>query len=596
MIDTAALLERHVTGFTTLPRLLRRGLAALMRRLVHEDELNAFLSTHRHARGLAFVEQVLEYFRFGYTLSSWERENIPVSGRVLIVANHPLGALDGLILLRLVSEFRPDVRIVATTLLTQIEPLQACLLPVDNLTRRGFRRSLDVIEAALGREEAVILFPAGEVSRAGPGGIRDRRWQAGVLHLARRTNAPILPLHVGGRNSWLFYALSSLRDELGTLLLPHEMFRQRNRQVKVRAGALLPLERLDRGELDTATVLKLLRKHVYRLGQGRKGVFRGEAAIAHPENRLALREALRDAECLGVTTDGKRILLYRGALDSVVLHEIGRLREIAFRRVGEGTGRRRDLDVFDVHYHHLLVWDERDLEIAGAYRLGDVAGILQAQGIEGLYSSTLFHLERAPWHEWRHGLELGRSFVQPRYWGRRSLDYLWQGLGAYLRRHGEVRWLFGPVTLSAALPLRARELLVSYYRHYYGDLSQCVQAKAPFALSSAARLEAERLFDGHDREGDFLRLREQLEGMGVSVPVLYKQYCEVAEVGAVRFMDFGVDADFGYCLDGLVVVDVSRLKPEKRRRYLEEKPHTEAGEMTTIPESGVTPAQPQPLT
>ncbi|WP_110647905.1 hypothetical protein [Salinicola peritrichatus] len=159
-----------------------------------------------------------------------------------------------------------------------------------------------------------------------------------------------------------------------------------------------------------------------------------------------------------------------------------------------------------------------------------------------------------------------------------------------------MRWLFGPVTLSAALPLRARELLVSYYRHYYGDLSQCVQAKAPFALSSAARLEAERLFDGHDREGDFLRLREQLEGMGVSVPVLYKQYCEVAEVGAVHFMDFGVDADFGYCLDGLVVVDVSRLKPEKRRRYLQEKPHTEAGEMTTIPESGVTPAQPQPLT
>lgn len=594
MIDTAALLKRHVTGFATLPRLLQRVFAVLMRKLVHEDEINAFLSEHRHARGLAFVEQVLEYFHFGYTLSSWERENIPVSGRVLIVANHPLGALDGLALLRLVSELRPDVRIVATTLLTQIEPLRPCLLPVDNLTRRGVRRSLGEIEAALGREEAVILFPAGEVSRASLAGIRDRRWQAGVLHLARRTNAAILPLHVGGRNSWLFYALSSLRDELGTLLLPHEMFRQRNRQLKVRAGTLLPLERLDRGDLGAATVLKLLRKHVYRLGQGRKGIFRGEAAIAHPENRLALREALRSAECLGKTTDGKQILLYRGSLDSVVLHEIGRLREIAFRRVGEGTGRRRDLDAFDVRYHHLLVWDERDLEIAGAYRLGDVGSILQMQGIEGLYSATLFNLEQAPWHEWRHGLELGRSFVQPRYWGRRSLDYLWQGLGAYLRHHGDIRWLFGPVTLSAALPLRARELLVGYYRHYYGDLSECVRAKAPFSLSGAARQEVERLFDGRDREGDFLRLREQLEGMGVSVPVLYKQYCEVAEIGAVRFMDFGVDADFGYCLDGLVVVDVTRLKPEKRRRYLGIPAHAESDEMALA--TDVSPGQPQPLT
>ncbi|MAM59415.1 MAG: GNAT family N-acetyltransferase [Salinicola sp.] len=568
MIDIAEALENHVKPFSRLPGWLRRLSIALIRGLVRESEINRFLSAHADTRGIGFVERVLDEFRFGYTLPSRERENIPVTGRVLIVANHPLGALDGLALLKMVSEVRPDVKILASSLLMQLEPLRDCLLPVDNLSRRGFRRSLAEIGGALDREEAVIVFPAGEVSRAGPHGVRDRRWQGGFLHLARRYNAPILPLHVQGRNSWLFYALTMLRNDLGTLMLPHEMFRQRDRQLRVRAGALLSMERIDRDGLSTAVKLKLLRKHVYRLGRGRKPVFLGEAGIAHPESRLALREALRDAQHLGETVDGKQILLYDGQLDGVVMRELGRLREIAFRRVGEGTGRRRDMDAFDAHYRHLLVWDDRDLEIAGAYRLGEVGRILDAHGMEGLYSPTIFHMENAPWSEWRHGLELGRSFVQPRYWGRRSLDYLWLGLGAYLRHHPEVRWLFGPVTISGRVPLRARELLVGYYRHYYGDLSERVRARAPFSLSAAGRMEAERLFGGNDRDEDFRQLRDQLEALGVSVPVLYKQYCDVAEPGGVRFMDFGVDAAFGYCLDGLVVVDVERLKPEKRRRYI----------------------------
>ncbi|WP_129141739.1 lysophospholipid acyltransferase family protein [Modicisalibacter coralii] len=593
MIDIAGAMQRHVTGFGRLPGWLRHGLVALVRRLIHETEINRFLVEHRDSRGLAFVDRVLDHFRFGYTLPSRERENIPVSGRVLIVANHPLGALDGLALLRLVADVRPDVKIVANTLLLQVEPLAECLLPVDNLSRRGFRRSLATIGEALDREEAVIVFPAGEVSRASLRGVRDGRWQAGVLHLARRTNAPLLPLHVQGRNSWRFYLLAALRDDLATLLLPHEMFRQRDRLLRVRAGALLPLEQFDRADLATPVKLKLLRKHVYRLGRGRKGIFRGEAAIAHPEDRQALRAALRGARCLGETRDGKRILLYDGPLDSVVLREIGRLREIAFRRVGEGSGRRCDLDDFDARYRHLLVWDDQDLEIAGAYRLGEVGPLLDSHGIDGLYASTLFHLGDAPWDAWRHGLELGRSFVQPRYWGRRSLDYLWLGLGAYLRHHPEVRWLFGPVTISGRLPLRARELLVAYYRHYYGDLSECVRARAPFALSTAGRQEAERLFQGDDRDGDFRRLREQLESLGASVPVLYKQYGEVAESGAVRFMDFGVDADFGYCLDGLVVVDVTRLKPDKRRRYIGEAPLEV--ETAARPGGEVAPSRCQPV-
>lgn len=568
MIDVEKALLAKAPKVGGWPRWGRQLLMSGLKRLVHEREINAFLKQHRRAGGLEFIDAVLDHLNFGYSLSSRDRDNIPVAGRVVIVANHPLGALDGLALVRMVADVRPDVKIIANDLLMQLSPLAPLLLPVDNLSRRGFRKSLQGIVDALDDEQAVIVFPAGEVSRAGPGGIRDGNWLSGFLHAARRTNAPILPVHVGGRNSPLFYSLTSLYSPLGTLLLPNEMFRQQGRHITIKIGGEIPLARFDRDDLATQAKLKLLRKHIYRLGRGKKGVFVSEAGIAHPENRQHLREELAQAEVLGKTPDGKQILLFEHQPDSAVMREIGRLREIAFRRVGEGTGKKRDLDEYDEHYRHLVLWDDRDLEIAGAYRLGDVGHILDSIGIEGLYSATIFHLDQAPWEQWRHGLELGRSFVQPRYWGRRSLDYLWHGLGAYLRHHPEVRWMFGPVTIPNHLPPLAKDLLVSYYRHYHADGDSLIRAKAVCPLSRVGREEADRLFDGNDVAEDFLRLKAALQTMGAGVPALYKQYVDVAEPGGVSFKAFGVDTAFGYCIDGLVVVDVARLKADKRKRYI----------------------------
>lgn len=568
MIDIDGALREKAPAVQRWPGWCRQLFVTGLKRLVHEQEINDFLMQYQNVGGLEFIDRVLEHLDFGYTLSSRERDNIPVTGRVVIVANHPLGALDGLALVRMVADLRPDVKIIANDLLLQIRPLAPLLLPVDNLSRRGFRKSLQGIVDSLDDEQAVIVFPAGEVSRAGPSGIKDGDWMSGFLHAARRTNAPIVPVHVGGRNSSLFYSLTSLYSPLGTLLLPNEMFRQRGRQVAMRVGGQIPLDRFDRDDLATAAKLKLLRKHVYRLGKGKRGVFVSESGIAHPESRQRLREELSGAERLGETPDGKQILLFDYHPDSVVMREIGRLREIAFRRVGEGTGRKRDLDDYDVFYRHLILWDDKDLEIAGTYRLGEVDRILETHGIDGLYSSTIFHLDNAPWQDWRHGLELGRSFVQPRYWGRRSLDYLWLGLGAYLRRHPDVRWLFGPVTIPNHMPPLAKDLLLGYYRHYHSNDASEIRPRAPVLLSSAGRHEAERLFSGNDMKADFLRLKHALQAMGAGVPALYKQYVEVAQPGGVSFHAFGVDTGFSYCIDGLVAVDITRLKPEKRARYI----------------------------
>jgi len=251
--------------------------------------------------------------------------------------------------------------------------------------------------------------------------------------------------------------------------------------------------------------------------------------------------------------------------------EIGRLREIAFRRVREGSGKRRDLDAFDAYYRHLVLWDDSDLQIVGAYRIGETARIVGTRGCDGLYSHSLFAYSDAMHRYFPRALELGRSFVQPRYWGMRSLDYLWYGIGAYLRRHPDIRYLFGPVSISDSYPRAAKNMLVHFYRHYFGDEGRVALARDRYVIAEAERSLLHELFCGADYEQDFRVLKGQLGHLGLAVPTLYKQYTEVCEPGGTRFLDFGVDAQFSNCVDGLVLVDLHLLKSGKRARYIADR-------------------------
>jgi hypothetical protein len=297
-------------------------------------------------------------------------------------------------------------------------------------------------------------------------------------------------------------------------------------------------------------------------------VFATSRAIAHPESPLALRDALKRAEELGRTRDGKRILLFDAAPDCPLLREIGRLRELSFRRVGEGTGARRDLDAFDTHYRHLVLWDDVALALVGAYRLGEARTLLPARGKAGLYSSTLFDF-LPPAQDWLpDSVELGRSFVQPAFWGSRSLDYLWQGIGAYLRAHPAVRYLIGPVSLSAQIPRPAREWIVAAHRHYFAAAEPLARARNPFEPSAEISAEAATVLAGLDVEAGLAALKSRVESLGGTIPVLYRQYVDLCEPDGVRFLAFGSDPAFGHCVDGLIRLDLSRLKPAKRARYL----------------------------
>ncbi|WP_020209999.1 GNAT family N-acyltransferase [Gilvimarinus chinensis] len=565
-------IEQSVTdkfpGFATTKPIIRRPTLSLLRKLTHEQKINQFLRSNEGLRGIDFIDQIFEYFNFTYSAGARDRHNIPASGRVVIIANHPIGSLDGLALLRMVSEVRPDVRIVANDMLMTFEPLHNVFLPLDNMTQGAYRKSYRAIVDALNSEQAVIVFPAGEVSRASPKGIRDGAWHAGFLHFARKTNSPILPMFIEAKNSLLFYSASMLYKPFGTALLAREMFKKQSAEIRIRVGEMIPCAELQTDKLADKALIKRLKKHVYKLRKKRSTQFVTERTIAHPEERGAIRAELAKAQLLGTTSDNNKIYLCDYEAHPTVLREIGRLREHTFRLVGEGTGARRDLDKYDHHYRHLVLWDDVNLALAGAYRIADCGRLMQEHGLEGLYTAELFHYTPDMFPYLEQGVELGRSFVNPKYWGKASLDYLWQGLGAYLQHNPQVRYVMGPVSMSDEYPKALRDLTVYFYERYYRTQKPLAQATHPHLLEPEAFATINEEFAALDQDDAFRLLQKKFTEAGHKLPTLYKQYAALYEAGGYSLLAFSVDSDFGNCLDGLFMGDLTLMKANKKKRYL----------------------------
>ncbi len=578
------LAERYPHWFEGPKAAFAQGLARSIAKFGKLDEINAWLAANAHRSGFDFVEGVLDHLGTRYTVDQVERGRIPQMGRVIIVANHPLGALDSLALLHLVGTVRRDVRILANDLLLEFEGLRELLLPLRILGGKPSAESLKAVSAALEAEQAVIVFPAGEVARFGWRGVQDGRWRGGFVKFARESRAPVLPVRIKAKNSALFYGLSTLYKPVGTALLPREIFKARGLRIDLRIGLprRIDAEGADGGRLDTAKALASMRQALQAIGTRRETAPPDPMPLAHAMDRGALRAEILAMRELGRTPDGKQIRVGRLKADSPLLRELGRLREQAFRAVGEGTGRAFDVDAYDTWYEHIVLWDAEALQIAGAYRVCRGSEVLATRGLKGLYTASLFEFGPEAQAHAAQGMELGRSFVAPAYWGSRSLDYLWIGIGAYLRAHPDVRYLFGPVSISAELPIAAREQLVAYFGQHFGA-EGAVEPPGPAsggwsASSDAARLARARhpfrfLADAPcyrhlDAEQSFKLLRANLDALGAKVPVLYKQYTELCEPGGARFLAFGVDPDFANCVDGLIEVDLQRIKPKKFQRYI----------------------------
>ena len=554
--------QRYPDWFHGPRRHLARPLLRTVGRWSRFDQMDAFLQRSAGLQGFAFVGAALGFLDAGYAVDAAALVRIPASGRLLIVANHPSGALDALALLDAVGRVRNDVRIIANDMLLELEPLRELLLPVRILGGRAQRASLQAVEQALQAEQCVIVFPAGEVSRLSLQGIRDGRWNRGFVRFARACDTPVLPVRVQARNSALFYGASALFKPAGTALLAREMFARRKRPLRLQIGQLMRLD----AQQDPARQLQAVRDALYALGREQQNAELredGPQPLAEPVAVADVAAAIDTTELLGQTSDGKQIRLAHCAANSPLLLELGRLRELTFRQVGEGTGRSRDLDDFDPLYQHIVVWDAPAQRIAGAYRVMRGAPALARSGLQGLYTASLFRYSDDAIPRIAEGMELGRSFVVPDYWGSRSLDYLWQGIGAYLASQPGVRYLFGAVSISAALPREAREQLVAYYQQYYGAARSLAESNRPFQYFAAPPS-----FGELDTQAAFDVLKANLATLGTSVPTLYRQYTDLCEPGGARFLAFGVDPDFSDSIDGLIEVDLQAIRPHKRKRYL----------------------------
>jgi len=555
MIQLETLLQRNPWYSAAPQKTTRKIVSATLKKICCEERIIAFGRRYPHLGGIDFIRQLFTELNFRYELNPSELERIPVNGPLVIVANHPLGSLDGLALIDMVSRVRKDVRAVASQLLWNIKPLRPHFLPVDNFQGRTRRTDVQGIYDHLGQDGAIIIFPAGEVSRFSPQGVRDGRWNPGFVRFAEKANAPILPVQVLGRNSWWFYGLSMLNKPLSTLWLIREMFKQSSRGIDIRIGRPLEAEHFRSWPLTPRAQAALWRKHVYKLQRSPAAL--GPELIAAAEPRPEVAGIVEDCEVL--TAQGVfSVRLYRQRADCPVMRELARVREVAFRAVGEGTGLRRDWDAFDAHYEHLLLWDRDRQVIAGAYRLATTEALSEDE----IYSGTLFNYPSPPGQCLPASAELGRSFLLPEYWRGRGLDLLWAAIGQWVLRN-KVRYLFGPVSMPGAFSVRAKSAIVRYFSHYFAPKNSLGDARLPFlqAVESLPRLCGNSV-------SDMLQLKQVLREEGVVLPPLFKKYASLTRPGGTTFHAFNIDPDFCDSVDGLVVVDLHLAEEKFARRYL----------------------------
>ncbi len=542
-------------------RLLFSGLHGLMRAACRLDGANVF-------------ENLLRALEIDLNVPPGEWRRIPESGSLVVAANHPTGLLDGAVAAAVCLRRRPDVRILVNHLLPSHPAVDPYLIRVDPYGRAG---SVEANRGAM-REAlrwlksggALIVFPAGDVSRIDwkHWAVEDPDWNPSVARLIRAGGASVLPLHIRAGNSPVFHLLGAVHPRLKTVRLPFEMLNKRGAAVRVRAGMPVPLRRL--APLDDTAMMEQLRARNILLGKCSSASARPPAPDARSAPAAAagpgmLERSLR--RCCLVETPEWAVSMFRQHEDPELMLEIGRLRELAFCAAGEGTGRETDIDRFDGHYDQLVLWNLKDGAIAGGYRIGATPEILSKHGAAGLYTSTLFRFHPGFFHRLGPAAELGRSFVCPQYQRLyMALLALWQGIGAWVVRHPECRYLFGPVSISESYAPVSRLLLSAALLAIAGEpeLARLIRPRRPLRSLQTQSIRREWRRARLSEPEQLSELIASIEPDGKGMPVLLRQYLKLGG----RLLAFNVDRDFSNTLDGLILVDLLRAEKPLLQRYL----------------------------
>jgi putative hemolysin len=539
------------------------------------------------AAPLDFIEKGMNLLGVEIPDASPFLPGIPGVGPLIVVSNHPFGGIDGLILTALLLKKRPDVRVMANSMLGAVPGMKNLFFFVDPFGRAdSSANSMGGIKKALRWVKdggALIVFPAGEVSHfhLKTMKVKDGPWSAQIGRIAQMTGAKVLPFYFSGRNSWLFQAAGLLHPILRTLLLPRELLNKKGTPISLAMG--MPISHKKLLEFESQKELtKYLRLRTYNLSHCRssnqspcgsdKG---GGLDLGFWESDSNRRKNAAEVEAL----DRKQILLENNRFLVCVaearqipnlLQTIGRYREVVFRSVGEGTGNSLDLDVFDNYYRHLILWSKENQEPAGAYRIGETDRILARFGVRGLYTNTLFSINPALFSAVGPSLELGRSFIYTPYQRHFTpLLMLWQGIGAFMAQNPEYACLFGPVSISGEYADVSKRYLVEFLKKncFAPDLACFVKPKTPPRFNPLAHRHIRHTMGSIRSIDDLNALIQDIEPGRRDIPVLLRHYLKVGG----NILGFNVDYAFGKSLDGLILVDVARAPLRTLARFMGEE-------------------------
>jgi putative hemolysin len=532
------------------------------------------------------LETLLSEMKIDLEVPSNDLERIPAKGPLIAVANHPFGVLDGAVISVILSRVRPDVRVITNSLLADIPELHQYCVFVDPFgsphSAEGNLKGLGQAVDWLGQGGALAVFPAGEVSHLDVrhGHVTDPLWNTIPARLISKTGAAAIPVYFAGGNSMAFHLLGLIHPSLRTLFLLQEFLQQREKRLRVCVGKPIPsalITSLDSDEEAT----EYLRLRTYLLSH------RGKQAISLPAKvRSALprkpqapispavpsRFVLDDIAALPacrLLTENAEFAVYaaRGAELPHLLDELGRLREIAFRASGEGTGHCIDIDAFDSYYWHLLLWNKSNHELAGAYRAGDTDEIIRAHGIKGLYTHTVFRYDERLFLKIGSALELGRSFVRPEYQRHYApLLLLWKGVARFVAAHPTAPVLFGAVSISNDYTRLSREMIVRYFeqRDDGREFADLVRPRSPFRVPRLRRWDHAALCNAIRDLDELAEPISDVEEDGKGIPILIRQY---AKLGG-KLVAFNLDRKFSSVVDGLVILDLRQTNPAILERYM----------------------------
>lgn len=559
----------------------------LLMKVLKISTLNKIYDRNKHLGELEFLNAILDEFQIKFEIPEEDLKRLPKDGAYITISNHPLGGIDGILLLKLMLEREPNFKIIANFLLHRIEPMKPYIMPVN-----PFENHKDAKSSVVGLKETfrhladgkpLGMFPAGEVSTYKDGKlVVDKPWEEGALKVIKKANVPVVPIYFHAKNSKLFYSLSKLNDTLRTAKLPSELLTQKHRVIKVRIGK--PISTTEQKEHKTISEYgEFLRRKTYMLANAFEKeqklittpslkTTKPPKQIAKPANHEQILEEIeivREENFRLLQSKNYEVFLVTADKIPNILHEIGRLREITFREVGEGTNESIDLDEYDKYYHHMFLWDSDAQQIAGAYRMGLGNDIYAKHGINGFYLHELFRFEPELYDMMSKSIEMGRAFIISEYQQKpMPLFLLWKGIVHTTLRYPEHKYLIGGVSISNQFSDFSKSLMIEFMKSHYYDpyIAQYVHPKKEYKVKLK---DADKDFVFNETEADlnkFDKIIDEVEPGNLRLPVLIKKYIKQN----ARVVAFNVDPLFNNSVDGLMYIKISDLPESTVKPVMEE--------------------------